>query len=66
MKILIKTSLIITCYFISNLLVVAQPPNDECAGAIDISDAFMGLCGDFTFNGPFDLTGSTPGVDERI
>ncbi len=42
----------------------AQPPNDECSGAIDISEAFMGSCGDFTFNGPFDLTGSSPGVDD--
>jgi len=38
--------------------------NDECSGAIDISDAFTGECGDFTFNGPFDLTDSTPGADD--
>jgi len=38
--------------------------NDECINAIDISNAFNGVCGDFTFNGPFDLTGSTPGYDD--
>ena len=57
--------LLIFCFFCAvsqNLL--AQPPNDECSGAIDISEAFMGSCGDFTFNGPFTLTGSTPGVDD--
>jgi len=42
----------------------AQPPNDECVNAIDISDAFFGNCGDMTFNGPFTLTGATPGVDD--
>jgi len=42
----------------------AQPPNDECVNAIDISTAFMGACGDISFNGPFTLTGATPGVDD--
>lgn len=50
------------CFSYQNLY--AQPPNDECANAIDISAAFMGNCGDVSFNGPFDLTGSTPGVDD--
>lgn len=48
--------------FIQN--VHAQPSNDECINAIDISAAFEGSCGDFSFNGPFTLTGSTPGVDD--
>ncbi len=57
--------LLIFCFFCAvsqNLL--AQPPNDECSGAIDISDAFAGTCGDVTLNGPFTLTGSSPGVDD--
>jgi len=44
--------------------VLAQPPNDECSGAIDISAAFTGACGDVLLNGPFDTTGSTPGDND--
>jgi len=42
----------------------AQPVNDECVNAIDISDAFTGICGDFSFNGPFTTSGSTPNADD--
>jgi len=56
--------LICILFFLIAQNLYAQPPNDECAGAIDISTAFEGNCGDFTFNGPFDLTGSTPGPDD--
>jgi len=52
------------CFLVASLTVFAQPPNDECSGAIDISQAFMGNCGDFTFNGPFDITGATAGTND--
>jgi len=42
----------------------AQPSNDECVNAIDISDAFTGECGETTYSGPFDLTGATAGVND--
>jgi len=58
-------SIILCCFFCTvGQNAFAQPPNDECSGAIDISEAFMGECGDFTFNGPFTLTGSTPGTND--
>jgi len=38
--------------------------NDECINAIDISEAFSGNCGDVTNNGPFTLTGATPGLND--
>jgi len=66
MKTLITKSLITASFFSlwCNQTVVAQPPNDECSGAIDISSAFTGNCGDVIFNGPFTLTGSSPGADD--
>jgi len=42
----------------------AQPVNDECINAIDISAAFTGAIGDISYNGPFDNTGATPGADD--
>ena len=36
----------------------AQPNNDDCINAIDISDAFKGNCGDLITVGPFDNTGA--------
>jgi len=66
MKNVIQLTGILTCllFFLIFQSSYAQPSNDECSGAIDISEAFIGSCGDFTFNGPFDLTGSTPGLDD--
>jgi len=37
---------------------IAQPGNDDCIDAIDISYAFEGICGDFNTIGPFDNTGA--------
>jgi len=66
MKNVIQLTSILTCllFFLIFQNSYAQHPNDECVDALDISAAFVGSCGDFTFNGPFDLTGSTPGVDD--
>lgn len=66
MKILLKTWLIATTFlfFLQNQPIIAQPENDECINAIDISYAFMGSCGDVTLNGPYDLTGSTPSEND--
>lgn len=44
--------------------IYAQPSNDECINATDISYAFEGDCGEITFNGPFDLAGATAGVND--
>jgi len=63
-KLLIRTLLINASILLNLQGLFAQPPNDECINAIDISAAFMGNCGDFSFNGPFDLTGATPGADD--
>lgn len=52
----------ISCLFCVNLL--AQPINDECVSAIDISAAFQGVFGDVTTNGPLTLTGGTPGAND--
>jgi len=55
----------ICCLFMAmSLNLFAQPINDECSGAIDISDAFMGVCGDVTNNGPFTLTDATAGAND--
>lgn len=64
MKITVKISLTLIFCFIYNQLLIAQPSNDECSGAIDISSAFMGSCGDISINGPFTLTGSTSGTND--
>jgi len=37
----------------------AQPGNDDCINAIDISYAFEGVCEDLNTIGPFDNTGAT-------
>lgn len=42
----------------------AQPLNDECVNAFNISNAFEGNCGDISFNGAFTLRDATPGVDD--
>ncbi len=62
---------IVLRYFSTHLLIflipsilAAQPPNDECSNAIDISYAFEGECGETIFSGPFDSTGATAGVDD--
>jgi len=39
--------------------IYAQPANDECANAIDISAAFDGTCGTANLIGPYDNTGAT-------
>jgi len=66
MKVLLKISLPLTSCLLLLLIqpILAQPSNDECINAIDLSEAFAGNCGDITYNGPFDLTGSTPGADD--
>jgi len=58
--------LIFTCFisFLTSQNLFAQPVNDECTGAIDISNAFEGSCGTVTYNGPFTLTGGTAGNDD--
>jgi len=37
----------------------AQPVNDNCIDAINISDAFEGICGDLNTVGPFDNTNAS-------
>jgi len=66
MKVVLKIAFpLMSCLFFGFIQpAIAQPPNDECINAIDISEAFMGNCGELTFNGPFDLTGSTPGDND--
>jgi len=56
-----------TCYTVILLLllgcfycpVIAQPNNDNCIDAIDISYAFEGICGDLNTVGPFDNSSAT-------
>jgi len=66
MKISLKIFITVTlCLFFGfNQQALAQLVNDECINAIDISNAFNGACGDVSFNGPFTLTGSSPGIDD--
>jgi|GEM_PF-3043913 len=64
-KYLKYTGLLLCCALLTaSLNLFAQPANDECSGAMDISGAFMGTFGDYTINGPFTLTGGTPGVND--
>jgi len=53
---------ILSLVYLPNLF--AQPSNDECVNATDISYAFQGNCGEYTLSGPFDLTGATPGTND--
>jgi len=56
--------LLCCCFLAMSVNLFAQPVNDECTGAIDISDAFEGSCGTVTNNGPFTLTGGTPNTTD--
>ena len=44
----------------------AQPSNDECVNAIDISSLFAGACGTYNLDGPYDNTGATLGADDPV
>jgi len=54
--------LIVVTVSLTNM--VAQPTNNNCVDAIDISYAFKGICGDFNTIGPFDNTAASPGEDD--
>jgi len=47
-------------------VIFAQPTNNDCITALDISNAFVGQCGDFNTIGPFDNTGATPGSSDPM
>lgn len=50
----------------SGTIIIAQPANDACINALDISYAFEGSCGDFNTIGPFDNTGASPGNSDPM
>lgn len=52
-------SLIFLFFILMSSKLLAQPANDECVGAIEISSAFEGACGDINTIGPFNNTGAS-------
>lgn len=61
MKVTYRTLWLCLGFVFSIITIYAQPANDDCLNALDISVAFEGLCGDFNTIGPFDNTAATPG-----
>jgi len=59
----LSIGILLACLAVS-LDAYAQPANDECVNAIDISASFMGTCGTANLAGPFDNTGATTSAND--